>query len=61
MTQITYSQFAIPDVKDETIIKVFDEIFTELTEKGYKPTFNVTDNQATKPIKAYLKKAGCRW
>ena len=23
----------IPDVKDETIIKAFDEIFTELTEK----------------------------
>ena len=48
----------IPDVKDKTIIKAFDEIFTELTEKGYKPTFNVTDNQAASPIKAYLKKAG---
>jgi hypothetical protein len=51
----------IPDVKDATIIKAFDEIFTDLTQKGYKPTFNVTDNQATTPIKAYLKEAGCRW
>ena len=48
-------------MKDETIIKAFDEIFTEFTQKGYKPTFNVTDNQATTPIKAYLKEAGCRW
>ena len=51
----------IKDVKDATIVQAFDDIFTELTEKGHKPTFNVTDNQATTPIKNYLKKANCRW
>eukprot|EP00804_Cyclotella_cryptica_P001099 CCRYP_008385-RA/>CCRYP_008385-RA protein AED:0.18 eAED:0.13 QI:0/0/0/1/0.4/0.16/6/0/1406 len=29
--------------------------------KGYKPTFNVTDNQATTPIKAYLGTENCKW
>ena len=55
--------FAIPisNVKDATIIEAFHDIFTELMEKGHKPIFNVTDNQATTPIKAYLKKADCRW
>ncbi len=46
----------IADVKDATIITVFDKVFTKLTEKGYKPTFNVTDNQAATPLKAYLKR-----
>ena len=30
-------------------------------DKGHKPTFNVTDNQATKPIKAFLKTENCYW
>ena len=30
-----------------TIIKLFDDIFTELDNKGYKPRFNVTYNQGT--------------
>ena len=51
----------IPDLKDETIIKAFDGIFTELEEKGHKPTFNVTDNQATTPLNAYLKSKDCKW
>jgi hypothetical protein len=42
-------------------VQDFDDIFTELTQKGHKPTFNVNDNQATTPIKNYLKKANCRW
>ena len=51
----------IVDVKDATIITAFNKIFTELTKKGHKPTFNVTDNQAATPLKAYLKSEGCRW
>jgi len=49
----TNSIFEIPikDLKDDTIIAAFDEIFKDLTEKGYKPQFNVTDNQATTPLK----------
>ena len=51
----------IPDLKDDTIIKAFDGIFTELEEKRHKPTFNVTENQATAPLKAYLKSKDCKW
>eukprot|EP00804_Cyclotella_cryptica_P022671 CCRYP_012468-RA/>CCRYP_012468-RA protein AED:0.28 eAED:0.27 QI:0/0/0/1/0/0/4/0/650 len=29
--------------------------------QGYKPTFNVTDNQATTPIKEYLDTEDCKW
>ena len=43
----------IPDLKDDTVIRAFDGIFTELTEKGHTPTFNVADNQATSPLKEY--------
>ena len=59
----TNAIFAIPikDLKDDTIITAFDEIFKDLTEKGYKPQFNVTDNQATTPLKEYLKKEDCAW
>ena len=34
----------IQDVKDATAITVFDKIFTELTERGHKSVFNITDN-----------------
>ena len=55
--------YAIPikDVTDKTIIEAFDQVFTDLTDKGYKPTFNVTDNQASRPLKAYLKEKDCKW
>ena len=59
----TNAIFAIPikNLKDESIIAAFDEIFTDLTTKGYKPQFNVTDNQATTPLKKYLDKEDCKW
>jgi polyhydroxyalkanoate synthesis regulator phasin len=55
--------FAIPmrNVKDESILKAFDNVFQELKEKGFKPEFNVMDNQATRPIKEYLKKENAKW
>ena len=55
--------YAIPikDVQDKTIIAAFDEVFQDLTDKGYKPTLNVTDNQATRPLKKYLKTKNCKW
>ena len=45
--------FALPiaNVQYKTIIKAFDKVFTNLTVKGHKPTFNVTDNQAVMPLK----------
>ena len=45
--------FALPiaNVQDKTIIKAFYKVFTKLTEKGHKPTCNVTGNQAVTPLK----------
>ena len=51
----------VPDLTDETIIKAFRQVFEELETKGYTPTFDVTDNQATTPIKEFLKKKHCKW
>ena len=42
-------------------VEAFDGIFTELEEKGHKPTFNAMDNQGTTPLKAYLKRKDCKW
>ena len=55
--------FAIPikKVTDEAIIEAFKEVFQELKDKGHKPTFNVTNNQAKKPIKAFLRTENCDW
>eukprot|EP00804_Cyclotella_cryptica_P009771 CCRYP_013223-RB/>CCRYP_013223-RB protein AED:0.40 eAED:0.40 QI:0/0/0/1/0/0/3/0/850 len=45
--------FALPisNLRDETILTAFDEVFQTLKSKGFKPAFNVTDNQAATPIK----------
>ena len=51
----------IKDVTDASIIEAFKKIFEELKFKGYKPTFNVTNNQATVHIKEYLKSKDCDW
>ena len=42
-------------------MEAFKEFFRKLKDKGHKPTFNLTDNQATKPIKAFLKTERCDW
>ena len=39
----------------------FEEVFQEFESKGLNPKFDVTDNQATKPIKFFLAKANCTW
>ena len=36
-------------------------MFTSLNEKGFKPQFNVTDNQAANSIKRYLTQQKCKW
>ena len=55
--------YAVPvkDLKDDTILEAFDQVFSDLKNKGHKPKFNVTDNQAAKPIKEYLAKEDCKW
>ena len=42
-------------------MEAFQEVFQQLKDKGHKSTFNVNDNQATKLIKAFLKKEQCDW
>eukprot|EP00804_Cyclotella_cryptica_P007133 CCRYP_020039-RA/>CCRYP_020039-RA protein AED:0.39 eAED:0.39 QI:0/0/0/1/1/1/2/0/512 len=55
--------FAKPlsNLKDETILTAFGEVFQQLKDKGFKPAFNVTDNQAATPIKNYLSREGATW
>eukprot|EP00804_Cyclotella_cryptica_P023668 CCRYP_017685-RA/>CCRYP_017685-RA protein AED:0.45 eAED:0.45 QI:0/-1/0/1/-1/1/1/0/136 len=51
----------IPNLRDETVLHAFDEVFQELKTRGLKPTFNVTDNQAAQSIKTYLTKEQIKW
>eukprot|EP00804_Cyclotella_cryptica_P011139 CCRYP_020834-RA/>CCRYP_020834-RA protein AED:0.37 eAED:0.22 QI:0/0/0/0.66/1/1/3/0/880 len=51
----------IPNLRDETIIKAFDKVFQDLKSKGFKPMFNVTDNQAATPIKNCLRNENTTW
>ena len=49
------------DFKDDTITTVFEDVFNKLKTKGYTHAFNVTENQATAPIKAFPKTKGWKW
>ena len=51
----------IKNVTDDAIMEAFQEVFHQLKDKGHKPNFNVTDNQATKPIKSFLKTEQYDW
>ena len=51
----------VSDLKDATIVDTIKTIFETMEEKGHRPCFNVTDNQAAKPLKAYLKTKDCKW
>ena len=37
------------------------KVFETLDERGMKPTLNITDNQAVKPIKEFLARKDCKW
>jgi hypothetical protein len=43
------------------IIDAFETVFNDLTAKGHKPVFNVTDNQAAAAIKTFLNEHDCAW
>ena len=45
----------IENTKDETIIAAFKEKIEYLTQRGFKPRFNILDNIASKAIIKYLK------
>ena len=53
--------FAIPIVttSNECIIAAYIEVFQTLTDRGYKPQFSVTDNQASAPIRQFLRQQQC--
>ena len=36
-------------------------MFNKVQDKEYTSLFNIANNQATSPIKAFPKKEGCRW
>ena len=59
-TNYTFAK-PISNLKDESIITAFKAVFNEIKDKGHKPTFNITDNQCTKSIKAFLQKENCKW
>ena len=46
---------AIPNTKDETIIRIFKGKIKYLTKRGFKPRFNILDNIASKAIIEFLK------
>jgi len=51
----------IKDVNDATVVEAFQKVFETLEDRGMKPTLNITDNQAVKPIKAFLVRKDCKW
>ena len=51
----------VSDLKDTTIVETIKDIFEKMEEKGHRPRFNVTDNQAARPLKTYLKSKDCKW
>jgi hypothetical protein len=40
---------------DAEMIRVYCEVYEYLESKGFKPQFNVSDNECSKAIKAYIK------
>ena len=61
MTLTRFLQIPIKNFTDDAIMEAFKEFFRKLKYKGHKPTFNATNKQATKPIKAFLKTEHCDW
>jgi hypothetical protein len=40
---------------DAEMIRAYREVYEYLESKGFKPQFNVSDNECSKAIKAYVK------
>jgi len=51
----------IKDIKDTTLVEAFQRVFETLEDHGLKPTLNMTNDQAVKPIKAVLTRNDCKW
>ena len=57
----TITSVPIAGLTDGIIIEAFDKVFTMLKEKGHTPKLTISDNQAVKPLKEYLKRQDCEW
>jgi len=53
--------WAITDRESATIVKAFDDVFSYLESKGFKPKFNVFDNEASHAITEYLRNKDIKW
>merc|ERR1712155_17519 len=45
----------IENAQDETMVRVFKEQIKYLTKRGFKPSFNIINNVASKAVQAYLE------
>ena len=54
---ISNAILAIPikEAKAETIVEYFKKKITYLSQRGFKPVYNIIDNVATKAIKTYFE------
>ncbi|KAL7485737.1 hypothetical protein ACHAW6_011335 [Cyclotella cf. meneghiniana] len=52
---------AITDREATTIVNAFDDVFSFLSSKGFKPHFNVLDNEALAAITKYLCSQDIKW
>ena len=52
---------AIVDREAPTIVAAFDDVFSYLERKGFKPRFNVLDNEASLAITKYLCSQHIKW
>eukprot|EP00956_Cyclotella_meneghiniana_P042186 scaffold248388_cov50-Cyclotella_meneghiniana.AAC.4 len=52
---------AIPNREAPTIVNAFDDVFTYLERKGFKPKFNVLDNEASSAITDFLRDNDVKW
>ena len=50
---------AVTDLKDDKIVETVQGTSEEMERNGHHPRLNVTDNQAARPLKAYLKTKEC--
>ena len=46
----------IEKAQNNTMARVFKEKITYLTKRGFKPSFNIIGNVASKAVQAYLEK-----
>jgi hypothetical protein len=49
----------IVGLDDKSVFTAYEKRFKELESKGFKPKFNVMDNQAMKHMKQFLTKNEC--